>query len=141
MDVARGDDQERLFGDVGKRVDFVPPANAQGASAEEKERHIGAERGGNFHKAMIANGSIDKAQITTQSGGGIAGTAAQAATCGDGFAQFNFDTGADLEFAAQGLHGGVNEIFASWFAGERFAAEDVQGDAGMTRGPQPKLVM
>src|SRR6266851_533709 len=93
-------------------VDFVAAAAAQGASTEEEEGDVGAERGGNFHQPRGRNGAAKEPQIPEQGRSGIAGTAAEAAPGGNFFAEFDFDAGANREFSSQCVYCRIDQIFA-----------------------------
>src|SRR5271167_1025276 len=99
VDVCGGNDEDGATRNVRQRVDFFAAADAQGAATEEKEGDVGADRGGDLNEGLLGDGRAGEAEIADQGCGGIAGTATEAAACGDFFVEGNFN--AATEFGAK----------------------------------------
>jgi hypothetical protein len=143
VDVFGGDNEDGAPGDVGERVDFFAAAYAEGATAEEKEGHVGAQGGGQLDQGLLLDAGTGQAQIADQSGSGIAGATTKTAACWDFLVKGDFDAVAEFgaEFGAKGFNGAVDEIFFDRFGGERFVAKGGEGDGGLFGGAEMQGVV
>lgn len=129
-DVREGDDAGGGR-QVGHRVDFFAAAEAQDGSADEEERYIGADLGGDSQTlrrtgrsdARVAEFAVERKQC----GGSVGGPRTHSAL--DGEALFNMDGdfgggGDGVQCEADGLEGGVAIVAGDSrdVAGERDAS-------------------
>lgn len=124
MDLPRRDDQDGLLGNIRQGIDFVSPANSQGAAAEQKKRHVGAERGGDFKEPCCGQFAPREAQIAEQGRCRVAGTSAEPAAGGNFLAQLDFGASTNLQLVPQRINGPVDQILSKRFLRKRFITPD-----------------
>lgn len=92
---------------------------------------------------MLLDWRAGEAEVADKGCGGIAGTAAEPAACGDFFVEGDFDAAAEFgsQFGAESIDGAVDEIFFYGFGGERFIAECDEGDARLFGGAEMQRVV
>src|SRR5258707_10996140 len=136
-----GYDQQGQTAGVRQRVDFLAFTDAQGGSTKQKKRDVGPQAGGDVQKPGGFEILTRELQVAEERRRRVAGATAQSPSSRDFLLESDFDARANAAFAAQGVHGAVDEVLLQFFFSERFVAMDLQGDAGMARGTELQCVM
>src|SRR5258708_3343431 len=126
---------------VRQRVDFLAFADAQGGSTKQKKWDVGPQAGGDVQKPGCFELLTRELQVAEERRRRVAGATAQSASSRDFLLESDFDARANAAFAAQGVHGAVDEVLLHLFFSERFVALDLQGNAGMAGGAELQGVM
>src|SRR6266481_3757922 len=136
-----GYDQQGQTAGVRQRVDFLASTDAQGGSTKQKKWDVGPQAGGDVQKPRCFELLTRELQVAEERRRRVAGTTAQSTSSRDFLLESDFDARANAAFAAQGVHGAVDEVLLHLFFSERFVALDLQGNTGTARGTELQGVM
>ncbi len=114
------------LGDVRQRIDFIAFVHAQRAPSQQKKGDIRAEGRGDFQQTRWRQFLLGEHQIAQERRGGVTRASAQATARRNCFFQVDFHAAADFQFAAQGIHRAIYEIFFGRFGRERLVSLDTQ---------------
>jgi hypothetical protein len=128
-DIAGRNNKERAAGNIGQRISFISPADAQRAAAMQKKRHVSAESGSNFSQVGGFDAFSRQPEQPNQRRGGVARSATESTSDRDTFSENGPDALTQPKFAAQLIERPMDEIVTARDAGQGRIAGNAQIDS------------